>query len=383
MKLSLIREANTLANLGDRAAMAKQVQKILGIDSVSSLVETSGSDFEVTPQHYTQWLEVINDIARERGVSLRVRRNFNEIAFDVLDNDSFIDAIGGDTEQTKGSIVKSLWQAHQVNLAHEKVQSSVGKAREEEEASGFRQAFDVAYGVPPGDEDEELLRPEDLSPEPTVAIDGDDEIDQDPDSPEGLASRITDELGVSFDAYDDEGDEEPIEARVQDLEARVQDLEGDSAATPQPTLPEENEEWDDDDDYEVDDDVEARQEFRDRQRERSDRGWDDHPHGTYDRHQSRNLDDDWSVDEEDEEKAKSVFRQAITAPREQLSAALKDVEAEGAKAWAALQMPRNPHPKKSQAYNAWQRGFKRSARDVLGFADKARETTSKHHSKRK
>jgi hypothetical protein len=404
MSFKMIREAQAIAKLGDKAAFAQKVQQILGTDSIIPIAEAfDQTSFEVTPQHYNQWLATLTDIAQERGVSISKRQAFNDIAFEILDNDSLVDAIGGDPERTKMNIVKALWQAYQVSKAHTKVQDHVkgvvAKAREDEEManrlagcedeeSGFEQAFNVATGV----ENEERSRKPNAFLRQAVRKGGktnpyppntlraalwddahkggvedeemyDDEYDEDPDaqagaevevdpasmSPEDLASHIT---GEPSEGGDD------VAARVDDLEARVADLEtgGEQAMSDEADmgeeLPPEGEMSDDD----MADDEMPEQEPR-----------------------ALVVDKSFS----DEEQVKSMFRRAITAPKEQLNAALKDVESEGAKAFASMQMPQNPHPKKSPAYNAWAKGFKNSAKSGLGFADKPRESTSKQRPRKR
>lgn len=404
MSFKLIREAQTIAKLGNKAEFAKKVQQILGTDSIVPIAEAfDQTSFDVTPQHYNQWLATLTDIAQERGVNVSKRQAFNDIAFEILDNDSLVDAIGGDPERTKQNIVKALWQAYQVSKAHTKVQDHVNglkaKAREDEEMvsqlvgaedeeSGFEQAFNMAVGVeqeehthskpnhflrqavrrggktnpyPPntlraalwdeahksGSEDEEYRDDEMDQDDPDMEF-GDevDVVDPSSMSPEDLASHI----------IDDEGGGEDLVARVDDLEARVADLETGGTDEETPVDAEMVDELPPEEDTPTDDMPEEKPEPRAM---------------VVDKHF------------DDEEQVKSMFRKAITAPKEQLHAALKDVEAEGAKAFAGLQMPQNPHPKKSQAYHAWAKGFKNSAKTTFGFNDKPRESTSNHSRSRK
>jgi TolA-binding protein len=422
MSFKLIREAQALAKLGTHANFVKQVQKILGTDSVvgiPTLAEAfDPATFQVTPQHYNQWLSTVLDIAREHGKDAAKRDVFNEIAFDILDNDSLVDALGGDRERTKGNIVKALWQAFKVNQAHGAVQDhvtgTIKKAREDEEAasqlvgaedSGFVQALSVAKGVeneetmfpgrrspsmlagalksgkrnpyPPSSlraamwdnthktaEDEEL---EDV-PADDVPMDGADGQDMPPEdtdamSPDDLASHIT---SARTDDAETAGAPD-LEARVDDLEDRLADLEHQEQDQP--------EQQDEMPDAEMVDDVEMG-------------GEEDMPPPEEDVSQDMPVDDvnpeeEMPVENEEKLKVSDLFRKAITSPKEHMSAALKAVEDEGATAWTALSVPSNPHPKKSPAYNAWLKGFKNSAKAHLGIADKPREVTSKRRAKRK
>jgi len=392
MTFKLIREAQILAKLGDKAARAQQIKTILGLSSITTLAEDAAEDFQITPQHYQQWLQTVMSIAQERGITLAKRQNFNEIAFEILDNDSLVDALGGDAEATKGNILKALWQAYKVNQAHDKVQSHVGgiidKAREDEEAAsnlagaqdggGFAQVLGASKGV----ENEEqhssrIVRPVfqralkrgKTNPYPAgslraalwndahssiedeefddIGVDTHDaaskmppeDVDSDSLSPDDLASKIT---GVS-------GGEDDIEAKIDNLEARVADLEAG----------EEGEHDEMDSDEVLNQEREANPEM-------------DEPKNTTLPTQELN---DTEYDEE--EQVKSLFMKALTSPKEHMSSALKSVEDEGSKAWLSMTMPKNPHPPKSPAHGAWAKGFKNSVKTGMGFDVKPREPAKK------
>jgi hypothetical protein len=91
---------------------------------------------------------------------------------------------------------------------------------------------------------------------------------------------------------------------------------------------------------------------------------------------------------EEEEKAEKVEKKdeidplthAITRPRDEVSQALKDIETEGGAAWKAMQLPQNPHPKKSMAYKAWEKGMKGAIKDHFGF-ERPTQSTSKQKKK--
>lgn len=384
MSFKLIREAQAIAKLGTKAQFAKQVQQILGVQSILEAIEPAA--FEITPQDYQQWLTAIIEIAAERGMNVSKKNDFTDLAHDLLDNDPKLDALGGDRMRAQQTVVSALWQAYKVNQAHTKVQSSVAgavnQAREDEEAAnglvgseegGFAQAFDAAKGVEneervkrrrnpypvgslraalwdedhKGMEDEEFDDMEDIDAAPMGDETPPEEVDTDTMSPDDLAAHIQgQEAG---------GADEDVAARVDDLEARVAELEAGEAG----------EEHDVGNDEMLDDEREANPEM-------------DMP---------KDAGDDEVVDipMEDEEKVSvsDLFRKAITSPKEHMSAALKAVEDEGAAAWTALTVPANPHPKKTPAYNAWMKGFKSSAKEHLGIVDKPREVTSKHRGKKK
>lgn len=82
---------------------------------------------------------------------------------------------------------------------------------------------------------------------------------------------------------------------------------------------------------------------------------------------------------EDEEG--SLLRSIISKPRDTLNQALKGVEDEGAAAFDKLQLPNNPHPKKSLAQGAWAKGFKNAVRGSFGFDVKPAEPRAKKRKK--
>lgn len=86
---------------------------------------------------------------------------------------------------------------------------------------------------------------------------------------------------------------------------------------------------------------------------------------------------------DEEEAVKSFFRQAATAPRDLMNQAVKDIEAEGKAAWKSANVPKNPHPQKSQAYRAWQKGMTAAAKEALGIVDKPANPKAKAKPKRK
>lgn len=60
----------------------------------------------------------------------------------------------------------------------------------------------------------------------------------------------------------------------------------------------------------------------------------------------------------------------LAGPRANITGAQKEIEKEGESAWTAHQLPTNPHPPKSIAHAAWERGMKKAARAHFGFVDK-------------
>lgn len=137
----MIREAQTYANLGAKAGLAKQVQTILG---AKSIVDVKGifeafdpSAFEIKPEYYAQWMEALQAEAADRGINLADKAEFMDFAHDMLDNDARIQELNAD-DKLRQKIVSTLWKAAQATRSHKDVNAAVGthvqKAREEEEA---------------------------------------------------------------------------------------------------------------------------------------------------------------------------------------------------------------------------------------------------------
>lgn len=75
-------------------------------------------------------------------------------------------------------------------------------------------------------------------------------------------------------------------------------------------------------------------------------------------------------EEENSKPKKTNLQQMLSGPRSTITQAQKEIEAEGEAAWKAHQLPSNPHPKKSIAYGAWERGMKRAVKTHFGIDDK-------------
>lgn len=94
-------------------------------------------DFGIGPKDYNAWLRAIRSIAKEEGNNINKRGKFDEIAFEVLDNDPAMDSLGGD-EKAKIKIVNALWHKHQQSVtgdaaSKEATRASKRVAKEEEE----------------------------------------------------------------------------------------------------------------------------------------------------------------------------------------------------------------------------------------------------------
>lgn len=71
----------------------------------------------IIPNDYARWAGVIksqigaDQFTPENMRDPEFREQFNEVAFDVLDNDPKLDAQSGDVEKLRGQIVTKLWSA--------------------------------------------------------------------------------------------------------------------------------------------------------------------------------------------------------------------------------------------------------------------------------
>lgn len=398
MSFKMLKEAQARIALGKNVTVADQVKNILGEASVDTLksifVEAfDESSYQITPADYSEWLQAVIEIAAEDGIAPGRKTDFMQIAMDrVLDNDPKFDALGGDTEQLKSRVAATLWQTFKASKAHQSVQGDVNgaikQAQEEEEAiasmrkdiedeesGGFAQTFDSAKGIDSAEEEEVCPHPvgslraalwqrinkKEPQERPTLPMqtkeeeeDGELDVDMSPNAGESndepvddLASRIMgDTAGFKRGKMSD--DESELESRLDNIESRVQELETEEG--------ESNDESSDDDTLDIDYDSLG-----------TDRGGAAGVIGVSIPASGKQKD----VEIEDEEEAeKNFFRKAITSPRDSLTAAVRDVENEGASAWKGLNLPKNPHPKKTQAFRAWDKGMKNAARDALGLKDK-------------
>lgn len=474
MMFKMIREAQAVAALGDRLTLAKQVQQMVGLESLadaSKLIaeQFDPSQFEIKPEYYNEWMAALQGEAEAQGVDISRKQDFMDFAHMMLENDPRVQELGADDALVQ-KIVSTLWTAARAAQSHAKVSQHVDKhiqkTREEEEAvdelvgsedeqqpfevrdrralprldtrtnpedkypsrpfnrdewmntskqarqaspeeneekkktpydewmnksrarngrsaffdgsrrrsqeneeSGFSQVMKNSIGM----EDESKLSHAEFerdihknaksNPYPVNSLRHalwadmhrgaeDEEFDQNPGeselSPDEMAVQIT----GSEHPIHSENDGDNLETRVDDLEDRIADLEHDEGG-------DESERTDDTDGV--------------LNQER-----DDNPEMDMPKSKERP-----EPEFDEEEAVKSFFRKAITSPKEMLSKAVKDIESEGASAWMKLNMPANPHPRKSQAHAAWAKGMKNAAKEALGLHEKPTMVTSKPKPRRK
>jgi hypothetical protein len=131
MSLSLIKEAQIRSVLSEAELnYYSTVQKELGLSSLSEAIESTENT--ITPLDYQDWLRVIKEHGEEMGLDLTKSGVFQDIAWEVLDNDPKI-AMLGDDEDSKVHIVNTLW--HTFNAMSSNEQLHKPRAVEDEESS--------------------------------------------------------------------------------------------------------------------------------------------------------------------------------------------------------------------------------------------------------
>lgn len=411
MSLKLIREATLRATLTD--ADLKALTTLRDAIGATSIVDIVNEAFTPSRDDYDAWMRVVVGEAQDRGVNLNSKAEFMKLVMAVLEDDPAMPPL-----EMQSIIAKKLWQDY--NAAKEEVRiNKIAQAKEEEEKvdaarkqiadrfakgptttpvmpgasdeeeSGFAQAMKTAIGMedeqewfdlrgvpdPNGAydaagnyyrerdnfEDEEPSFVNDAIRDSAPALKGsflshlrgeDDTTNRDePDveiefGPDGIEGIDDDEV---FTSADDECDCPCADDTETDIDSDINgDVEGDIDPDADNMGPLEDE-LDDETMDDVDADVSRSKEK------------------VYD----------------EEEAVKSFFRQAATAPRDLMNQAVKDIEAEGKAAWKKANVPSNPHPQKSQAYRAWQKGMTAAAKEALGIADRPANPKAKAKPKRK
>lgn len=424
MSLKLIREALLRNTLGaDKSAMLDVVKKATGMNSILDLVES----FVPSAEDYDAWMRVAVEEAQERGINLNKRGDFVSLVMDILENDPaspplemqelianklWQDYKAAKQEVRIGNVAKAKEEEEKVENARKQITARyaqgptsivttnpsaydeeemgisdelaatkifnkikgtpnlsfvnveqmvakylpmVGKAQTdakyiatlvydklsdvgmEDEESGFEQAFNVAKGTEEEEGDMSFLK-DVLKDRPRRSIDKgsfsshlrDDEDADDADVELVDTLDVNDDGELSDDEIFTSTDDDDECSCADDIDT---DIDVDDVGSP---------------DEDLDDDT-----------------------LTTDENMSRVTSPKKFYDEE--EAVKSFFRQAVTSPRSMLSQAVKDIEEEGKAAWRKANVPSNPHPQKSQAYRAWQKGLHTAAKETLGIVDKPKQ----------
>lgn len=390
MSLKLIKEAQLATTISpDKLATYNVLKEAMGVNSLSALMEA----FRPSPEDFAKWLEVIGGFAEEEGLSINQRSNFNDVASAVLDNDP-----ANPPEEMRTAIINKLWNDHKAAKHLGKVEK-LANAQEDEEA--VRKAARSMMGKHRNSEDEEFdifgasQGEEDQHKIPSAHQDGDDDDDNGTDNIVDHGDNQEDDMvgyyivnngRVVTGPFDDE--EEAMQ-EMNDETTRG----GDDSANEDKVLfgkadedgyfiPDLDHEDEDSDEDGVDDD-------------------------NYDNYNGDEECDDCNTrigvphndrlalgpvvtgpgggrSTEDEEKsvpryftskhraaneidASSILHRAITTPREHISDALKNVENAGADAWKKHGTPKNPHPPKTMAHKAWEKGLKNAVKSQYGI----------------
>lgn len=101
------------------------------------------------------------------------------------------------------------------------------------------------------------------------------------------------------------------------------------------------------------------------------------------RHLARVTHASTEEEEKSDKNGRLTLKDILKAPKNTISQALKSVEKEGEKIARLMNMPRNPHPAKSMAFKAWDKGFKNAVKSTMGFFDKPIPVKGKKANKKK
>ncbi len=362
MKLNLIKQAAKHKPVGRKKEIFESVSEILGSEKAEQLFE----NFDVQPSDYKKWLEVIRGYAAEEGINIKRKNDFYDVAFAVLENDPLILDPG-----TQEAVVNTLWATYKTEQQHEKVQKVI-RAKEEEEQ--LKYALRKMSGE--SEEEEEFLSGAGMEEEEDWDIDVDrfpedefdgDYIDQN-DSPviDDDPNAMSHDLDTTdFDS--EEGmdiDEKPIRRDRQMKKSRgIDDFD----------LAEESEEHSSP--FSKGQLVTCKKTGKQHRIEIPDGPGDmvgilvD---GRIKMVNSRDI-ESFSSHEEEESTDKntgklSFLHDILTGEKtqEHLKQLQQKIENDGANAWTThhAKLPKNPHPKGSVAYKAWERGVKKAAHEI-------------------
>lgn len=128
MLLNLIKEA---ANLAKYSENKKRTIRIIEQATDRKTAQRIVEAYQVTPDDYSKWLDVILGYAREEGVNIRNKTSFRDVAYAVLENDPA--PIDFDMQD---AIINTLWANFKAQQQHSKVQR-VARAKEEEEQLNY------------------------------------------------------------------------------------------------------------------------------------------------------------------------------------------------------------------------------------------------------
>lgn len=368
MNLRMLKEAQLASTLDkSELALLESVKVALGKESVCDLLES----FRPTADQYAEWLAAVVGQAEDDGVSISKRDLFYNACGNMFENDP-----EPPPYEMQELVMKKLWQDYQ-SAKHAVRIDKAGQAAQEEEEESQRLAFgkrdwDAESEMRPGDAYLQYrakggkLSREQWSFDRDQRNPWDDEEDEELGDIGSIGAGVPNELDPDQDSIS--SDDVPAGAEVEADTGAV-----DSAAELKAII------------QRVLDNTPVEGEQSDLPKGDGDNDEDDLPPAG----------DEMSVDENEETSVmsaktgdsvkpktpKTFLQQMLSGPRDNLNQALKDVEAEGESAWKAHQMPDNPHPKKSMAHKAWERGMKKAVKGHFGFDEKPPVVTSKQRRK--
>ena len=91
----------------------------------------------IQPADYQEWLRVVSEVGQEQNIDLTNQAAFQDLAFELLDNDPKVDAIGN-SEDTKNNIVNTLWHAFNTSNYQQKADMSNQAGQVEDEESSTK-----------------------------------------------------------------------------------------------------------------------------------------------------------------------------------------------------------------------------------------------------
>lgn len=113
----------------------------------ASFLYESEAETNFGPNDFQEWLREIRSIADERNEKLTSQTDFEDIAYDLLDNDSKLDLFKGNVEALKTQIVNRLWRQHKAerdlyNADQKWTKSLTSKRGEENEEATSPKKFE-------------------------------------------------------------------------------------------------------------------------------------------------------------------------------------------------------------------------------------------------
>ncbi len=397
----------------------KALQEAVGVEAAARIIEA----YEVSPDDYSKWLEVVVGYARDNGMNIKRKADFQDVAYAVLENDpAMLD------QDMQDAVVNTIWANYKAQQQHSKVQK-ISRAREEEEqlmfaikkiagkeeegssrsapegscggrraqeneeSSDFAQSYRAAF------QDEEYDEDDDIRWEDNYETDDDnwDEAQDDQTEIPFTDDEVEDdrimqrgrEMGHArgledFDPASEEGmasDEDVISRGRQQRRGRdLEDFDMPSRSKPRAFYAAEQEEQGSNkysSPFSAGQMVVCKKDGKTYEVEIADGPGDQVGilvDGRVKMVPSKDLKAQNTSHEEEEATGKpapgrvSFLHDVLTGEnsREHLTALQKKVETEAANAWTAhhAKMPRNPHPKGSFAHKAWEKGVASAAKEV-------------------